>query len=143
MESIILQTAARIIVPLQIFLSLIVLLRGHNEPGGGFIGGLLAAAAIILYGFAFDLPSAQKLLRFPPKFFIGMGLLFAAFSGIPPMLEGKPFLTGLWSNLAIPTIIVGKVKLGTPVFFDIGVFFVVIGIATIMVFSFAEERREK
>ncbi|MFV0414941.1 MAG: Na+/H+ antiporter subunit B [Chthoniobacterales bacterium] len=139
MESILLQTAARIIVPLQIFLSIVVLLRGHNEPGGGFIGGLLAAAAVILYGFAFGLPAAQKLLRVPPKFLIGIGLLFAAFSGIPAMLEGKPFLTGLWSNLAIPTIIVGKLKIGTPVFFDIGVFFIVVGIATIMVFAFTEE----
>jgi multicomponent Na+:H+ antiporter subunit B len=139
MNSLILLAAARILVPLQLALSIVLLLRGHNEPGGGFIGGLVGASAVILYGFAKSMPEAKAALRVTPQFLIGAGLLVAAGSGIPALLEGTPFLTGLWTDIAIPTYVAGKIKIGTPLFFDIGVYLVVVGISTLMIFSFAEE----
>lgn len=140
MNSLLLRTAARIIVPLQIVLSIILLLRGHNEPGGGFMGGLVCGAAFILYGVAFGMARGQALLLLPSRTLIGLGLLVAAGSGLPGMLEGLPFLTGLWSDLAIPTYIVGKLKFGTPLLFDVGVYLVVWGIATMMAFGMSDER---
>ncbi|MCX7712166.1 MAG: hypothetical protein N2035_00645 [Chthoniobacterales bacterium] len=132
MNSLLLQVCARITSPLQIILSLILLLRGHNEPGGGFIGGLVAAAGIILYGFAFGFHRALCLLPLPPISFIAIGLLLAAFSGIPALLAGQPYLTGLWPNLSIPTFLAGNLKPGTPLFFDLGVYFSVFGTVLLM-----------
>jgi len=142
MDSIVLRAAAKVIVPLQLILSIILLLRGHNEPGGGFIGGLIGGSAFVLYGFAFGMERAKTLLSVPPQFLIGAGLIVAAGSGVPALLESMPFLTGLWSQISFPSFVAGKIKIGTPLFFDIGVYLVVVGIATLMVFSFAEEKRE-
>lgn len=139
MDSLILRAAAQVLVPLQLFISLVLLFRGHNEPGGGFIGGLVAATAVILLGFAQGMDKAKARMRVPPQFLIGTGLLVAAASGLPALVDGAPFLTGLWSDLSVPTFVAGKVKLGTPLIFDIGVYLVVIGITTLMIFSFAEE----
>lgn len=141
MDSLILRTAARFLVPLLVFLSIVLLIRGHNEPGGGFIGGLVGAAAMVLYGFARGMGNAKSALRLPPQFLIGAGLLIATGSGIPAMLENAPFLTGLWSDLSFPTYVAGKIKFGTPLFFDIGVYLVVVGIVTLMIFTFAEEEK--
>jgi multicomponent Na+:H+ antiporter subunit B len=140
MNSLLLRAAAKIIVPLQILLAIILLLRGHNEPGGGFIGGLVCGAAFILYGVAFGMARGQSLLPLHSRRLIGWGLLCSVLSGIPALLEGLPYMTGLWANFAIPTFIVGKLKFGTPLLFDFGVFLVVWGIATLMAFSMSDER---
>ncbi len=140
MNSLLLRAASRLIVPLQIVLSIILLLRGHNEPGGGFIGGLVCGAAFILYGVAFGMARGQALLPLNSRRLIGWGLLCSVGSGLPALLQGLPYLTGLWSKIAIPTWIVGKLKFGTPLLFDFGVFLVVWGIATLMAFSMSDER---
>lgn len=138
MDSLILRTAARIIMPLQIAFSIVLLLRGHNEPGGGFIGGLVAACGIALVGVSHGMSAARRLLRVRPQTLIGLGLLCAALSGLPALLEGAPFMTGLWGG-SVPTLIVGDLKFGTPLLFDTGVYMVVTGIALLMVFSMSEE----
>lgn len=142
MDSLLLRAATRIILPLQLGLSLFLLLRGHNEPGGGFIGGLVAACGIILYGIAHGVPAGIRLLRLAPQTFIGLGLLIAAASGVLALLQGQPFMTGLWAKLAVPTVIIGKLKFGTPLLFDVGVYLVVTGVAVLMIFSIAEEEEE-
>jgi multicomponent Na+:H+ antiporter subunit B len=138
MTSILVRAGARIIVPLQLTLSVLVLLRGHNEPGGGFIGGLLCASAFILYGFAFGLPRMRKFLRITPGGLIGWGLLIAAVSALPALALGQPFFTGVWTDLAVQTFIVGKIKASTPLLFDIGVFLVVTGTALLMILGMSE-----
>ena len=139
MPSLLLGAATRILTPLLLALSVVIFLRGHNEPGGGFIGGLVAATGLLLYGVAFGMTSAARLLRVRPQVLIGCGLLLATLSGVPGLFGGAPFLTGLWSSIAIPTIVAGTVKIGTVFFFDAGVFLVVFGIALLMAFSMAEE----
>ena len=139
MDSLILRTASRIIMPLQLAFSLVLLIRGHNEPGGGFIGGLVAACGIALHGIAYDIPAARRLLRVPPQVLIGLGLLLAALSGLPGLFRGLPFLTGLWGG-SVPTLIAGELKFGTPLLFDVGVYLVVAGIAAQMVFTMAEDQ---
>ena len=137
MLSLILSTATRFLMPLLLLFSVFILFRGHNKPGGGFIGGLVAAAAFSLYALAYDTDSARHVLRVPPHVLIGVGLLLALASGVISLATGSPFMTGQWGDLNLPGV--GKVHLGTPLIFDIGVFLVVIGVALMDVFSLAEE----
>lgn len=139
MNSLLLRTSAKIIAPLQIVLSIILLLRGHNEPGGGFVGGLVFASAFIFYGVAYGMPASRHLLRFDPRTILGVGLIAATASGLLAPILGLPFLTGVWSNLSIQSFVAGQIKLGTPLLFDVGVFLVVVGTATLMVYSMSEE----
>jgi len=138
MDSLILRTASRIIMPLQLAFSILLLIRGHNEPGGGFIGGLVAACGIALYCVAHGIPAARRLLRIRPQTLIGLGLLIATLSGMFGVLHGLPFLTGLWDG-SVPTVVAGELKFGTPLLFDTGVYLVVAGVAVLMVFTMAED----
>ena len=125
------RTAARLLMPLLLAFAVFLLLRGHNEPGGGFVGGLVAAAAFSLYAIAFGVPRARATLRVRPLTLIGAGLLTALASGVPAVLRGQPFLTAAWPS--------GPLPLGTPALFDVGVFLVVTGVVLMMVFTLAEE----
>jgi len=133
-DSLILQTGTRLLQVLLLLFSVFMLLRGHNEPGGGFVGGLLAAAAFALYMLAFDVQAARRALRVNPLTLLGAGLLVAAASGAAALLAGLPFLTGLWYDRPIP----GIGKIGTALTFDIGVYLVVVGTALLIVFTLAE-----
>lgn len=135
MTSLILSTATRYLLPLLLLFSIFLLLRGHNEPGGGFAGGLVAAAAFALYAIAHNVAEAKKALYLNPRTLIAVGLLVAVSSGLISLLAGYPFMTGLWSSQSVPVL--GKV--GTPLLFDIGVYLVVIGITLLIIFSLAEE----
>jgi multicomponent Na+:H+ antiporter subunit B len=115
--------------------SIFLLLRGHYEPGGGFVGGLVAAAAFALNTIAFGVPHTRKVLRLDPRILIGVGLLVAAVSGLFAWLLDNPFLTAVW--LEQPWPILGTV--GTPLLFDIGVYFVVLGVVLKIIFALAEE----
>ncbi len=136
--SLILSTATRAILPLMLVFSVFLLLRGHNEPGGGFVGGLVAAASFALYSFSFGVDEAQRALRVEPRNLIGVGLLIAVCSGFFGLFQNKPFMKGVWLNDPLPVL--GKV--GTPVLFDLGVYLVVIGITLTIIFSLAEAEVE-
>ena len=126
MNSLLLNTATRYIIPLLLALSLVLLYRGHNLPGGGFIGGLMAASAVILRAYTCGWDGVEKRLLVDPLLLMTIGLAVAAISGFFGVFAGHPFMTGLW----LPTFelpLLGKVKLGTPLLFDIGVYFGVIG----------------
>lgn len=135
MSSVILSTAVRYLLPLLLLFSVFTTLRGHNEPGGGFVGGLVAAAAFALYALAFGVAQARRVLGVDPRDLIGIGLLIAVASGLAALFTGQPFLTALWGAGTLPLL--GKP--GTPVFFDIGVYLTVIGVALTMIFTLAEE----
>jgi multicomponent Na+:H+ antiporter subunit A len=127
----ILRTGARLLMPLLLLFSIFLLFRGHNDPGGGFVGGLVAASAFSLYAIAFGVPHARRALLLRPLTLIGSGLLIALLSGLPAVLRGQPFLTAQW--------ILAPVAIGTPAVFDTGVFLVVMGVVLMMVFNLAEE----
>lgn len=135
MGSIILSTAARYLMPLLLIFSVFLLIRGHNEIGGGFVGGLVAAAAIILYAIAHNVAAARRVLRLDPRTITAVGLLIALLSGLFGWLARQPFMTGLW--LQQPVAVIGKV--GTPLLFDLGVYLVVIGVVLMILFTLAEE----
>jgi multicomponent Na+:H+ antiporter subunit B len=134
-DSPILRSGARFLVPLMLLFSVFVLVRGHNEPGGGFVGGLVAATALALVLLSEGLDEARRLLRVDPLALVAAGLLVALASGVPPLLRGWPYMTGLW--LKVPLPVVGKV--GSPVIFDVGVYLVVLGIVLAILFALAEE----
>ena len=136
MNSLILRTAVRFLMPLLLLFSVFLLVRGHNQSGGGFAGGLVAAAAFALFSLAYNAVEARRVLRVPPALLIASGLLIAVTSGLISLLAGRPFLTGLWSYVFIPGI--GRLEIGTPVLFDIGVYLLVFGITLTMVFSLEE-----
>lgn len=121
MNTLIFRTTGPVIAAAMLLFSLIVLLRGHNDPGGGFIAGLIAASAAAVYGMALGVGAARKLLRFNPLAFAGLGVLVAAASGLLSAVFGDPFLTALW----LPGYL-----FGTPGLFDVGVYFVVFGTVT-------------
>jgi multicomponent Na+:H+ antiporter subunit B len=133
--SIILSTATRYLLPLLLLLSIFLFLRGHNQPGGGFVGGLIAAAAFALYAIATSTSSALQLLRIDTRTLLGIGLALALASGLVAVLSRQPFLAGLWGTIALP--VVGK--LGTPVLFDLGVYLAVLGVTLTILFSLMEE----
>lgn len=135
MNSVIMRTATRLSIGLLLLFSIFLLLRGHDLPGGGFIGGLVAAAAIALYGLAFGPGAAAEALRLPPRRVIGLGLILASVAGASSLLAGRDFLTGLWfvRELGAYTL-----KLSTPLLFDVGVYLVVIGVVLTMVFALEE-----
>lgn len=124
MNTVIFRTIAPLIVSIMLVFSVYVLLRGHNEPGGGFIGGLIAASAIAVLGMADGVDSARRALRFDPLAIAGFGVFIAGLSGLLSLFTGAPFLTGLWFYLEIGRTVV---PLSTPMIFDIGVYFVVFG----------------
>ena len=136
LNSIIIETAARALLPLLLLFSIFVLLRGHNDPGGGFVGGLVAGSAFALHSFAFGVDVSRKTLRFSPRLFMAFGLLIAVCTGIFSLFLGDPFLTGQWAEeIVLPAI----GKLGTPFFFDVGVYFVVIGVVVTFIFTLFED----
>jgi multicomponent Na+:H+ antiporter subunit B len=134
MPSLLLQTAARYLLPLLLLFSFFLLLRGHHEPGGGFVGGLVASAAFALYAIAFDVPTTRRALGIELPTLVGLGLFVAAGSGLLGLLQQDPFMSGVWLQQALPVL--GKV--GTPVIFDAGVYLVVIGVTLLILFSLME-----
>jgi multicomponent Na+:H+ antiporter subunit A len=131
LESPVLTAVARFLVPLLVLFSLFLLWRGHNEPGGGFIAGLVAAGALALRVLASGSSAGRALLRLRPRTWIGAGLLLALASGLAGPLAGSAFMTGLWTELPLPG---EALKLGTPLLFDLGVFALVLGFtATVLV----------
>jgi len=120
MNTLIFRTVAPLLTVVMLVFSVFVLLRGHNEPGGGFIGGLVAAAAIAIYGIAMGPEAARRALRVDPMALAGVGLMLAALSGLVSLPLDLPFLSGLWGEWQGVTV-------STPLVFDIGVYLVVFG----------------
>ncbi|EKO3606282.1 Na+/H+ antiporter subunit B [Vibrio metschnikovii] len=136
-SALILQVAARFLLPMLLLFSIFLLLRGHNEPGGGFIAGLVASSAFALHLFAFTPVQTQRLIGVDGSQLMGVGLMIAMFSGaIGVILSGSEFLTSVWWTVYLPGV--GELKLSTPLLFDIGVYLVVIGMVTTLLLTLAE-----
>jgi multicomponent Na+:H+ antiporter subunit B len=137
MTSLILRTTTKFLTALLLMFSLFLLLRGHNDAGGGFVGGLVASIAIILFAWANTVAEARRLIRVDPRGIIGVGLLTALSSTIAAFLNGEPFLTGhVW---AVDFLGVTSLKLSTALIFDTGVFLTVFGVTLTIILSLAED----
>ncbi|MDP3536048.1 MAG: monovalent cation/H+ antiporter subunit A [Halomonas sp.] len=126
----ILEVVAQIILPLALLVSVYIFLRGHNQPGGGFIAGLITAIALLLQYIArgYEWTSRRLPLSYPVISVIG--LVIAVLTGLGSWLFGYPFLTSSFGYFNIP--LVGKTELATALLFDLGVYLAVVG-ATLMI----------
>lgn len=140
MNSEILQIAARYLRWILITFAVIALFRGHNNPGGGFIGGLLAGLAIVYRGFAFNAFQVKEELKDRPEKYIAVGLAAILLSFLPSVLLNKTLMTGIWITIPVP--FTEGLKLGTPFLFDIGVFFGVIGVTLMFIFSLTQKPQQ-
>jgi multicomponent Na+:H+ antiporter subunit B len=134
-KSIILRTASPVLVALLSMFSLYMLLRGHDQPGGGFIGGLMVSAALALDRLPHGPEVIRRMLRIDARTLIGIGLLLLIGAGAIGLLAGAPFLTGAWLPFSVSTL----TKLGTPLLFDIGVYIVVVGAVQLILSTLSEE----
>lgn len=132
MNSVILTTAARIVTGLMLLFSVYLLLRGHNEPGGGFVGGLVAASALFLHAIANGVATTRRLLRADPRTIAIVGVAIAITAGLFAAATDRPFLSGAW-------IFPAGLPLGTPLLFDVGVYLVVFGAVSTLVFALEED----
>ena len=135
MSSSLLRIATRFLMPLLLLFALFLLLRGHNEPGGGFVGGLIVAAAFVLYVIAYGVLAGRRALLVEPSTLLGAGLLVAVGSGLPAVVLGLPFMTAVWTTVGTGS---AAVDVGTPLVFAVGVFLAVIGVVLTIVFTLAE-----
>ena len=139
MNSLILDVVGRLVVGLLLLFSLFLLWRGHNAPGGGFIGGLVAASGLIVHALAAGPAAMRELLRVDPRTLVLGGVLVAVVAGLLPVLGGQDFLKGLWVFVGATETDKG-LALGTPLLFDVGVYLAVVGGVSGMIAALEEER---
>ncbi|WP_373279158.1 Na(+)/H(+) antiporter subunit B [Halalkalibacter okhensis] len=132
-----LHTLTRVVTFIILAFSVYLFFAGHNNPGGGFIGGLMTASALLLMYLSFDMKTIKKALPFDYTAIIAIGLLIAIATGVSSMLFGYPFLTQFFEYYQLP--ILGETELTTALPFDLGVYLVVVAIALIIILTIAED----
>ncbi len=132
-DSLILRTATRLLVPLILLFSVFLLVTGHHQPGGGFSGGLVAALAFVLYAFAFGTTEAERALPVDHRKLVGAGLATALAAGVIDVIFGDGFLAGSWVDRPFWEDV--PLELGTPFLFDIGIFLIVAGMVLSIAFA--------
>jgi multicomponent K+:H+ antiporter subunit A len=128
--------ATRVLLPLSLVVGTYIFLRGHNEPGGGFVAGLVVAIALIMQYIASGYGWAAERMRVDAQSYIGAGVAIAGLTGVAAFLFGRPFLTSTFGYLTWP--VVGKFEVASAMAFDLGVFLTVVGV---MVLSLAQLSR--
>jgi multicomponent K+:H+ antiporter subunit A len=121
----VLSVVAKPLLPIALLVSAFLFLRGHNEPGGGFIAALVAGVALILQYVAEGGRTAEARLRGDPRAVLAAGILIATLTGLGSWALGYPFLTSTYGYVSLP--VVGKFELASAMFFDLGVFLGVVG----------------
>lgn len=131
MKSLILTTGSRLLIALFLVFSLYVLLRGHNAPGGGFIGGLIAACGFAIHAFAAGVAEARRALWLDPRTLAVLGLICALVAGLMAWPLGAAPFAGLWTEVA-------GYKISSVLLFDIGVYLAVVGGILTLIFALEE-----
>ncbi len=131
-RSVIFDTTVRLVFDSALVLSVYLLFAGHNQPGGGFVGGLVAAGAFSLRYIAGGLAELERVVRVRPWSFLAIGLVLVAATAAAPVLSGHPPLDHAVLSVDLPVI--GPVKTTTAAVFDTGIYFVVIGMV-LMIFE--------
>ena len=136
MISLILHRVTRVIIHILLIFSIFLLLKGHNEPGGGFIAGLMASVSIVLVYLTYDIEPVKRFMPISYPAMIALGLFFATGMGLGGVVLGYPFLTQTFDYFQIP--LVGEIELATALIFDIGVFLTVVGATLLIISSIGE-----
>ena len=131
------EVSVRIVFAAVMLGSLWLLFAGHNQPGGGFVGGIVAGAAVSLRYVSGGLPEVRRLSRGKPWMVLGAGLLISVVVTIVPLLLGGEVLQTGSHTFDVPLL--GSVKVTSALFFDIGVYLAVIGLAMMVFESFGDD----
>lgn len=135
-RSLILDTSARLLFHSALVFAAYLLFAGHNQPGGGFAGGLVAGAAMVLRYVAGGIAEVRSVTRVAPWTVLGGGLVLATFTALVPLALGEPILSSHAWSAELPVL--GTVKLTSPLFFDAGVFAVVVGLVLMALEAFGD-----
>jgi multisubunit Na+/H+ antiporter MnhB subunit len=125
-RSAIVDEADRWLFPVILLVSVYVALKGHNAPGGGFAGGLVAGCAFVLRYLAGGSLRLRRSVRVAPTVLVGLGLAIAVLTSAAPLLAGDALLDSAIVKLDVPLI--GQMKLVSSAVFDLGVYVVVVGV---------------
>ncbi len=141
MSSVILRTATKLLVPLSLVFAMFIYFKGHQTPGGGFVAGLVAAVALIVQRMSEGRDSLTKLLPFPERTFIAIGLFLALATGLGALALDLPFFTSSHGYLHLPTSTGDDYKFewATVMVFDFGVVMVVTGVVVGMINALSKE----
>ncbi|MFD1018291.1 Na(+)/H(+) antiporter subunit B [Thalassobacillus hwangdonensis] len=137
-NDLILRTTTTLIAFILLGFSMYLFFAGHNKPGGGFIGGLMTAAAIVLMYMAYGMEAVRKIIPINFRHMIAAGLLIAVLTGAGSFVLGEPFLSQSFAYFQLP--ILGKTELATAVLFDLGVYLTVVGVTMTIILSIANDR---
>ncbi|MFJ7972190.1 Na(+)/H(+) antiporter subunit B [Psychrobacillus sp. NPDC096389] len=136
-NDVILRTVTKIVVFIILTFGVYLFLSGHNTPGGGFIGGLVLASAIVLLYLSHDIETVQKSLPLDFKLVAAFGVLLATGTGFGSLLLGVPFMSQTFAYFDLPVF--GKTELTTVTIFEAGVALAVVGVVVTIILSISEE----
>lgn len=139
--SVIFDTLVGLVVRTALVFSAFLLFAGHNAPGGGFVGGLIAGSGLVLWYVDRGSRAIRQLVRLSPLQLMGAGLAVAALTGVGGWVWGIEFLDATAWKLKI--VVFGEVKLTTALIFDIGVYLVVVGLAAAILEALGREGAER
>lgn len=137
-NNVILQTVTRVAVFIIFTFSIYLFMSGHHQPGGGFIGGLSTAAAIVLLYLSFGIEKVRENIPVDFKKLAAVGVFIAVGTGLASIIFGQPFLTQTFGHVNLP--IFGDTELASAMVFDTGVALAVIGTAVNIILSISEDR---
>lgn len=136
-RSVIVDTGTRVVFHSALVLSIYFLVTGHNQPGGGFVGGLVAAAAFALVYVAGGVDAVRSLSRVPPSLVLGCGLALSASTALAPLVIGDAILESGHVATDVPGL--GHIKVATTLLFDVGVYGVVVGLVLLVIQAFGDD----
>jgi multicomponent Na+:H+ antiporter subunit A len=139
-SSVVLETAVRVVFHTVLVFGVYLLFAGHNQPGGGFVGGLVAGSAFVLRYATTGRGGLRSAVPIDPVLPLGAGLLLAACTGAAALLLGAQFLESGKVELDLPVL--GHVKATSALPFDIGVFLVVVGLVLVVLETLGAEAEE-
>lgn len=137
-NDLILRTTTSVIAFVLLGFAIYLLLAGHNSPGGGFVGGLMTSAAVVLMYMSYGLDAVKKILPINFRTLIPIGLLIAVATGIGSFIFNVPFLTHTFGSFYFPVF--GEIELATAMLFDLGVYFTVLGVTITIIMTIADDR---
>ena len=134
---VVVDVSARVIFHTTLVGSIYLLFVGHNQPGGGFVGGLVAGSAIALRFVAGGIDEVRRLTPARPWTILGAGLLIAGLVALWPVVVGDPMLTSTKWTIDAPLL--GTIKTTSALLFDVGVYFAVVGLVFMVFEAFGDE----
>lgn len=137
-NDVILKSVTRVAAVIISTFSIYLFMNGHHHPGGGFIGGLSTASAIVLLYLTFGIEKVRENIRVDFKKLAAVGVLIALVTGMAGVVFGKPFLSQAFGYYDLP--IFGNTELASALIFDTGVALAVIGTAVNIILSISEDR---